>query len=169
MIRLAQITTGALSDTVPLPSSPPERRRFTIGKMKMTHQTVRYYLRKKIHAVAPATPEIQKGKILNVKMFQPSPDRLALARHAGGGKVYLRFSDGHTGTVDLGQLGIDVAALKMDSARESWGSAVEIDKLDGDTYHVDSAVLRARCDPQYAEQLKREIAEEEKRLAKRQK
>jgi hypothetical protein len=91
-----------------------------------------------------------------------SPDHLALATYVGGTKIALRFSDGFITTIDLKSpdipLDIPIAKLKLETARASWGSAVEIRKAGGGAVHIDSAVLRASRDPEYAEELKREIA-----------
>lgn len=86
------------------------------------------------------------------------PEHLASVRHLGGAVLSLRFSDGYTGRVDLSRLGMDVTMLRLDTARVSWGSAVEVDDTRGETVHIDSAVLRAYCDPQYAAQLEAAIA-----------
>lgn len=85
------------------------------------------------------------------------PEHLKVATHIGGGKVSLRFSDGFLATVNLEDLGIDVANLKMGTARPSWGSAVEVEDVKGKPVHIDSAVLRAQCDPKYAAELEHAI------------
>jgi hypothetical protein len=87
-----------------------------------------------------------------------APDHLALACHVGGTRIALKFSDGFLATIDLARLGIPTSGLRLETARASWGSAVEIRRAGGGAMHVDSAVLRASLDPKFAEQLKREIA-----------
>src|SRR5207247_2655293 len=87
-----------------------------------------------------------------------TPDRLSFACSVGGSKVSLRFSDNFICTVDLARLGMDVATLKLKTARASWGSAVEVEDADGETFHSDSAILRAHCDPKVAAELRKEIA-----------
>jgi hypothetical protein len=87
------------------------------------------------------------------------PEHLSGAQHAENGRVSLRFADGYRGTVDLAELGMDPAALRLESVRaSSWGSAVEVEDRQGKTIHIDSAVLRARCDRQYAMKLREAIA-----------
>lgn len=88
-----------------------------------------------------------------------SKDHLTHAKYAGNGKVALQFADGLFAGVDLAELDIDTSMIKPESMRASWGSAVEIDTTDGDTFHIDSAVLRAYCDPEYAEELEKSIQE----------
>jgi hypothetical protein len=88
------------------------------------------------------------------------PDHLALARHDSGTNLFLRFSDGQTAIVDFAKLGIDTSRLRMDTASASAeGSAVEIKDRRGKMVHIDSAVLRAHCDPKYAAELRQAIAE----------
>jgi hypothetical protein len=88
------------------------------------------------------------------------PDLLAFARHDGGTSVFLRFSDGHTATVDLARLGIDMSRLSLGTASASAdGSAVEVRARHGKTVHIDSAVLRSYCDPEYAAELRQAIAD----------
>jgi hypothetical protein len=86
-------------------------------------------------------------------------EHLKVACHIGGRKVSLVFSDGFFSTVDLARVGIDTANLKLETARASWGSAVEIEDRKGKAIHIDSAVLRAQCDPQYAAELAKAIAD----------
>jgi hypothetical protein len=86
------------------------------------------------------------------------PEHLALAFSVGGTKVSLRFADGFICTIDLTRLGIDTTKLRMDTARASWGSAVEIETTRGKTIHIDSSVLRAYCDPVFAAKLAQVIA-----------
>ena len=88
------------------------------------------------------------------------PDHLAFARHAGAMRILLRFSDGCKATVDLADLKIDTRRLKLDTAKaSSWGSALEIKDRQGKVVHIDSAVLRSSCDPYFAAELRRSIAE----------
>lgn len=86
------------------------------------------------------------------------PEHLALASHVGGAKVSLKFSDGFICTVDVQRFGFDPDHLRMETARESWGSAVEIEDRRGKAIHIDSSVLRAACDPVYAKRLREAIA-----------
>jgi hypothetical protein len=72
----------------------------------------------------------------------------------------LQFSDGLTATVDLSRVGVNTSGLRLGSARaSSWGSALEVEDARGNTVHIDSAVLRAYCDPQYAAALRQAIAD----------
>jgi hypothetical protein len=93
--------------------------------------------------------------------FDPdvSPDQLTAASHASVTAVFLQFTDGHKATIDLVDLGIDVSNLRLPTVRaSSWGSAVEVEDATGKTVHIDSALLRAYSDPQYAKQLGEAIA-----------
>jgi hypothetical protein len=91
-----------------------------------------------------------------------SPDGLIDARRTSGAEVTLKFEDGHTGTVDLADLGIDTTALRLETVHaSSWGSAIEVKDVRGKTVHIDSAVLRAYSDPKYARQLEQDIADVE--------
>jgi hypothetical protein len=83
------------------------------------------------------------------------PEQLADARRGHGDVLFLRFADGFTAKVDLAEIGIDTTGLRLSSAHASWGSAVEIKTKGNDTIHIDSAVLRASCDPGYAAILNR--------------
>jgi hypothetical protein len=94
--------------------------------------------------------------------FKPevSQEQLTIAQHVGGPVVSLQFADGYTGTVNLADLGIDAAALRLGTVRaSSWGSAVEVEDARGETVQIDSAVLRAYCDSHYARQLGQAIAD----------
>lgn len=95
------------------------------------------------------------GTTLAKKIFPP--EHLALATHIGGGKVALRFSDGRINTIDLSLLGIDTAKLRMSTAKASWGNAVEIQSMKGNAIYIDSSVLRAFCDPNYAAELRQAV------------
>jgi hypothetical protein len=89
-----------------------------------------------------------------------SQDYLVEAHRVSGALIALRFEDGHTGTINLTDLGIDPSSLRLDTVRaSSWGSALEVEDLSGETVHIDSAVLRAYSDPQYARQLEQDIRE----------
>jgi hypothetical protein len=89
-----------------------------------------------------------------------SPEHIVRARHAGGTEAAMRFADGHEGRVDLTDLGLDVATLRLETMREtSWGGAVELETTEGESITLDAAVLRAYCDPEYANQLAQAIAE----------
>jgi hypothetical protein len=86
------------------------------------------------------------------------PEHLASVEHVYDSKVYLTFSDGYSATIDLAELGIDLTALRWRSLEPSWGSAVEIKTASGKAIHIDSAVLRAYCDTQYAADLEQAVA-----------
>ena len=74
------------------------------------------------------------------------------------GALSVRFADGYTGTVDPGQVELDVSHLKLTSLRaSSWGSAAEVEDVSGETIHIDSSVLRACVDPVYATHLQQMI------------
>jgi len=89
-----------------------------------------------------------------------APDRLIAARSMPDGSILVRFADQRTGRVDLTQLGISTDSLKPETVRaSSWGSAVEVTDNSGHTIHIDSAVLRAHIDPDYATWLQRAISE----------
>ena len=73
-------------------------------------------------------------------------------------KILLRFADGLSGTVNLSQHGIDTTQLDISTCRASeWGSSAEIDTIGGETYDIDSAVLRAWIDPVYSAALEASI------------
>jgi hypothetical protein len=90
-----------------------------------------------------------------------SPERLSSAHYiASERRVSLRFFDGLTAMLDLVRLGIDISGLKLGTVRvSSLGSAIEVEDLRGKTIDIDSAVLRSYCDPAYATELRKAIAE----------
>jgi hypothetical protein len=89
-----------------------------------------------------------------------APDFLTSACFAGGTKVLVCFSDRLSRVIDLTELGIDTSWLRLDTVRHSSeGSALEVTDKDGETIHIDSAVLRSHCDPKYAAELQQAIAD----------
>jgi len=101
----------------------------------------------------------------NLPPLSNTTDHIASARHINGTVISLLFWDGFVATVDLAELQIDTTALNLESARaSSWGSAVEVRDTRGKIVHIDSAVLRAYCDPPYAAQLEQEIADIDTRM-----
>jgi len=87
-------------------------------------------------------------------------DHLEEARFVSRRRISLRFGDGKTGTVNLSQHGIDITQLDLETCRASeWGSSAEIETIDGETYDIDSSVLRAWIDPAYAAELEKSINE----------
>jgi hypothetical protein len=82
------------------------------------------------------------------------PDQLKSASHEKNGEIALTFADGHSGRVNLSDLGIDWRRLRMNTIRASlWGSAAEVKDANGKTFDIDSSVLRAWIDPDYAADL----------------
>ena len=80
----------------------------------------------------------------------PSKERIVHAHNSAQG-VVLRFSDGFEATVDISLTGLNVRLLNLSTIREStWGGAVELEDRDGHTVHIDSSVLRAIVDPEFA-------------------
>ena len=86
-------------------------------------------------------------------------DRLMHATFVFPSSIDLMFEDGRSGIVHLADLGLDVRRMRPSSVRaSSWGSAAEIEDVTGHTIHIDSAVLRARIDPAFAQVLRQAIA-----------
>jgi hypothetical protein len=128
------------------------------SKSKTEPQKFRYYHSGRIIELPLKSTSSNASWAIRVLAKLP-PEHLQLALHVGGSKVSLRFSDGFFSTVDLARLGIDATKLKMATARASWGSAVEVEAAKGKAIHIDSAVLRAQCDPKYAAELAQAIAD----------
>ena len=88
-----------------------------------------------------------------------APDHVISANYTGDNLVSLRFSDGFTAVVDLARLGLDLQSLRLYTiCASSWGSSIEVEDVEGETVHIDSAVLRAYSDPNFAAHLERSIA-----------
>jgi hypothetical protein len=88
-----------------------------------------------------------------------SPERLIAASWKGNGKIFVQFADNCRGFVDLAQLGIEVAGLRTGTIRaSSWGNAAEVTDNTGHVVHIDSSVLRAHIDSDYAAKLERDIS-----------
>jgi hypothetical protein len=79
------------------------------------------------------------------------PEFLASARHERGDTIRLRFGDGREGVVNLADLGLDTCGLHVATVRAaSAGTCAELDGQHGETFHIDSSVLRALVDSDYA-------------------
>ena len=90
----------------------------------------------------------------------PAKDHLLAVHQIGGTEVILRFLDGFCGHIDLRDLGLNIASLRIGTIRaSSWGGAAEIEDSNWHTIHIDSSVLRAKTDSQYAAILKQAIAD----------
>jgi len=90
----------------------------------------------------------------------PAKDHLLSVYQAGNSRVYVRFLDGFVGEIDLSELGLDTSRLRIGTIRaSSWGGAAEVEDLAWHTVNIDSSVLRAQVDPQYAALLNEAIAE----------
>lgn len=86
-------------------------------------------------------------------------DHLLAVHQLGDACVALRFLDGFVGHLDLADLGLDLSQLRIGTIRASeWGGAAEVQDRSWHTVHIDSSVLRAHVDPQYAAVLKEAIA-----------
>lgn len=108
-------------------------------------------------AMAQAETTALRGNSIS---SEPLRDQLVSVRHLGGTRIALKFSDNYEGNVDLSTLGIDTTVLQPETVRvSSLGSAAEIKSKSGKTIDIDSAVLRSYCDPEYAAELRRAIAE----------
>jgi hypothetical protein len=85
-------------------------------------------------------------------------DHLESANYAGGTKANVRFSDGLGGIMDLTDIGLDTKPLNLGSIKQSWGSAIEIETKSGEQFYIDSSIIRAYLDPDFAKQLAQTIA-----------
>jgi hypothetical protein len=87
-------------------------------------------------------------------------DQLISARHAEGSCILVRFADGLSGTINVCDLGLDPAELRMAAVRLSVsGTAAEFEDVSGSIVAIDSSILRAQIDPEYARQLEKAAAE----------
>jgi len=85
-------------------------------------------------------------------------ERLIGASPLPDGRIRVRFADQFEGIVNLADLELDLALLKMETVRaSSWGSAAEVDDLNMRPVHIDSSVLRAHIDPNFAADLQKAI------------
>jgi hypothetical protein len=140
----------------------PIKRRSTAMQFRSSEltnfriQKMRYSRLGRVVSAPQVTTSTTVGAIRPVRESFP-PHHLALACYVGGNKISLRFSDGFLCTVDLARFGVDTSRLRLDTSQASWGSAVEILDSRGKKFHIDSASLRAFCDPRYAAELQRAI------------
>jgi hypothetical protein len=90
----------------------------------------------------------------------PAKDHLLAVYYRGDDCIRLRFADGVVKEMSLADIGLDVSRLRLSTVRmASWGGAAEIEDQNHHTIHIDSSVLRAHVDPQYAAILKEAITE----------
>jgi hypothetical protein len=79
------------------------------------------------------------------------PDFLAMARHEHGDVIWLHFADGLEGTVNFSDIGLDTSRLNVATVRAaSDGTSAELDGQGNETFQIDSSVLRALVDSDYA-------------------
>lgn len=98
----------------------------------------------------------------------PAPDQLTFAGHVGGTSIRVQFVDGFETTVDLADMGIDTAHLRMVTAKvDDLGGAVEIRDRQGSVIDIDSSVFRSYSDPKYAAEIDAVIADFHAQSAKR--
>ncbi len=137
--------------------SPHHGQKYSAQNMPLT-LVIRYRYSRHLIPVLLAPTQTSNQEALQVPE-EVTPDQLSVACFIGGSKISLRFADNFICTLDLAQLGIDASKLKLETAHASWGSAIEVEDVGGKAIHIDSAVLRAYCDPQFAAELKESIAE----------
>lgn len=102
---------------------------------------------------APASPT---GSLIP----DPAKDHLLSARLTKSKTVRLRFLDGLVGEVGFDALGLDTRKLRVHTVRaSSWGGSAQVRDTSGHVVHIDSSVLRALIDPDYAVMLRRAIAD----------
>jgi predicted RNase H-like HicB family nuclease len=86
------------------------------------------------------------------------PDQLTFVRYETPTTILIQFADGLTAKVNLEVLGLDLARLRVFTAKVfPGGTAIEIDDVDGEPVLIDSAAARAQVDPQYAAELDRVV------------
>jgi hypothetical protein len=84
------------------------------------------------------------------------PDRLAEVRYVPPSSLEVMFADGGRGTIEVHNLGLDPADFDLETVRiNDTGTAVEVLTDDGGFISVDSSVVRAEADPEYAARLQR--------------
>jgi hypothetical protein len=156
-----RFSTAALSSDLPAGRVGAVWEKSTIGRTgepQIIH--IKERLVSRTHVVTPqstGSATTSGGSPLSSDL---APDHLTFAQHAKGTSVSLCFSDGCTATVDLATLGINTSRWKLKTARASSdGDAVEVKDNRGKTVHIDSAVLRSHCDPKYAAELRKAIAD----------
>jgi hypothetical protein len=90
----------------------------------------------------------------------PAKDHLLAVHQVGDGQVALRFLDGFVGSLKVADLGLDTSRLRLGTIRAAQsGESAEVEDQSWHTISIDSSVLRAYVDPQYAAILKEAIAE----------
>jgi hypothetical protein len=84
------------------------------------------------------------------------PDVLSKVKPIPPSEIEVIFADGRSGVIDVAALGLNIKHLNLSSVRVSeWGSSVEIDDLHGQSFPIDSSVLRSKIDPIYDAKTKR--------------
>jgi hypothetical protein len=86
-------------------------------------------------------------------------EALTLVRQAGGEAVFVQFADGCSGTVELSELGLDAADLAPGAVRAApSGRAAEFEDRDGHVTRIDSSVVRAQIDADYARRVEQSLS-----------
>jgi hypothetical protein len=140
-----------------LPRIKPETRPLLASGGKMSPEPVMYFGRWPIFETT-----IHKSGLSSNDPTIPNPakDYLLSVHMTGGSHIALRFLDGKVGELDLADLGLDTSKLRIGTIKaSSWGGAAEVEDRNWHTIHIDSSVLRAHIDPQYAALLKEAIAD----------